>query len=309
MNAKTLVPLVLVLLGFSWALLVKIGLTWQALPLLGIWLSLVFLAFFPLFKENPLATLIGKPLEGGWTFLWLSIPIVLNGLWGIQTQSLSLKHLGATALVVWTPYVFWHLGHLVKDRLLMDLLLLLSLLLPWKFGILDRAWPLGNGQGGFHAIYGILSIHAGVTLLVKRFLILGLPLSHTRKDWIKVGILCLALGAGYFFLHSPPWSGWKGSFRPSLVLEVLTLIVVYGFIEELLFRGFIQNWAKSVTASTVLSISISAGLGAMFSLMPSVGAAAAVGAVAGVTYVWTSSLLVSTIFASVLRAAVLLALF
>lgn len=308
-KAKFLVPFSAVLLGYSWALWVKVGLSLQALPLLGLWISLVTMAFFPLFKENPLAQLIGKPLEGGWTFLWLSLPIFVNGFWGVQTHTLSLNHLAKTALILWVPYLLWHLGNVIKDRSLMDILLLLSLLLPWKLGVLDGAWPLGKGQGGFHAINGILSIHVGVCLLSRKFALLGLPFQQTKRDWLKVGGFCVVLAGAYFFLHRHNLKLPEVSFRASFVLELLTLVVVYGFIEEILFRGFILNWTKSVTASSILSIVLSAGLGAVFSLMPNWAGAAAVGAASGVIYIWTSSLLVSAIFGSVLRALVIMAFF
>lgn len=308
-KAKFLVPYLAVLLGYSWALWVKVGLSLQSAPLLGLWIGLVAMAFFPLFKENPLAQLIGKPLEGGWTFLWLSLPLLINGIWGVQTHTLSLNHLGKTALILWVPYLLWHLGNVIKDRHFMDILLLLSLLLPWKFGFLDGAWPLGNGLGGFHAINGILSVHVGVCLLSRKFALLGLPLQQTKQDWLKVGGFCLVLVGTYFFLHRHNLKLPGISFHGSLVLEILTLVVVYGFIEELLFRGFILNWAKSVTASSILSIALSATLGAVFSLMPTWAGAAAVGAASGIVYVWTSSLLVSAIFGSVLRALVILAFF
>jgi len=308
-KAKFLVPLSAVLLGYSWSLLVKVGLSMQALPLLALWISLVAMAFFPLFKENPLAQLIGKPLEGGWTFLWLSLPLLVNGVWGVQTQTLSFTHLAKTALILWVPYIFWHLGNLLKDRSLMDILLLVSLLLPWKLGFLDAAWPLGKGQAGFHAINGILSVHVGVCLLSRKFALLGLPLQHTKRDWLKAGAFSLILATSYFFLHRHHLKLPEVPFRSSLILEILTLVVVYGFIEELLFRGFILNWAKSVTASSVLSVLMSAGLGAAFSLMPTWQGAAAVGVASGILYIWTSSLLVCSIFGGVLRALVIVAFF
>ncbi len=308
-KAKFMVPFSAVLLGYSWALWVKVGMSLQALPLLGLWISLVAMAFFPLFKENPLAQLIGKPLEGGWTFLWISLPLFVNGIWGVQTHTLSLNHLGKTALILWVPYLLWHLGNVIKDRTLMDILLLLSLLLPWKLGVLDGAWSLGKGQGGFHAINGILSVHVGVCLLSRKFALLGIPLQQTKKDWLKVGGFCLVLAGSYLFLHRHSLKLPEVSFRGSLLLEILTLVVVYGFIEELLFRGFILNWAKSVTASSILSIALSAVLGAVFSLMPNWAGAAAVGAASGLIYIWTSSLFVSAIFGSVLRTFVIMALF
>jgi hypothetical protein len=294
------------LIIFEWALLAKTSPSLPSLPLSLIWILMCFLVFIPLFKDNPLAMLIGRPLNGGFSFLWISIPIFLNFLWGVQTRTLHISHLGTAAALVWFPYLFWHLGNHLKDRVLMDLLLIFSLIIPYKLDALNFAWPLGNGLGGFNAANGILGLHVGISLLPGRFSLVGMPFSQDKKSWIKGGIVILCLLIVGFLLKNRGIHPHNFPVRQSLPLEFLTLAFVYGGIEELFFRGFLMNWLRSFTGSAILSVLIAAGLGGFVSLMPSVYGAALVGITAGLIYLWTSSLLVSTVLSGILRASLVL---
>ena len=296
----------LVFFLFQWVLLTQAGWHKGTLPLVLIWGGFVSIVGYALLRGNPLASLLGSPLNAGWSFLWASLPILANGLWGVQTGTFHLKNMAMTAAVVWLPFVFWYLGNFVRDRVLMDVLMLVSLLLPWKLKFLNEAWGFSPGRGGFHGVYGLIAIHVGLTLLPSRISLPSFIDGVQKKDWLKgasLGLLCL-IGLFLAAKNGLPHHGLD--FRASLPLEILSLIAVFALIEELMFRGFAMNYISSLTGSPVLGVFLAAAVGAVLSTLGSPVAALSLGLAAGTVYLFTSSLLVTTVIAGVLRAVVVL---
>ena len=306
LSKKTLGIFFCVLFIFEWALLAKTSPDLPSISMSLIWISMSILVFLPLVKDNPIAILIGHPLSPGLSFFWISIPIFMNFLWGIETKTLHITHLAATAAMVWAPYLFWQLGNHIKDRVFMDFLLILSLVLPYKLNALSSSWPLGGNLGGFNLAIGLIGLHVGITLLPGRFSMIGLPLQHDRNSWIKGGVVVLFLFIFGIFISQQRFPSFHAPLRQSIPFEFLTIAIVYGGIEELFYRGFVMNWLRSLTGSAMLSLLIAAGLGGLGSLLPSFAGAASIGLIAGLTYCWTSSLLVSTALGGVMRAALIL---
>jgi membrane protease YdiL (CAAX protease family) len=306
LSKKTLGIFVCVLFIFEWALLAKTSPGLPSIPMSLIWISMSILVFLPLVKDNPLAILIGHPLSPGLSFFWISIPIFMNFLWGIETKTLHITHLATTAALVWTPYLFWQLGNHIRDRVFMDFLLVLSLVLPYKLNALNSSWPLGGNLAGFNAAIGMIGIHVGISLLPARFSLIGIPLQQDRSAWIKGGVIVLCLFIIGMVINQQKFPSVHVPFRQSIPFEFLTIALVYGGIEELFYRGFVMNWLRSLTGSAILSLLIAAGLGGLGSLLPSFAGAATIGLIAGLIYCWTSSLLVSTVLGGALRAALIL---
>jgi len=306
MNKSSKMLLGLIFFLYEWVLLTQSGWNKQAIPLVLIWGLFIAIVGWSLYRGNPLASLLGRPLHAGWTFLWVSLPIGLNFFWGAHTHTLHIKHILMTAMVVWIPTLFWFLGNFVRDRVLMDVLMISTLLLPWKLKFLDQAWSLGVGSSGFHGIYGLIAIHVGLVLLPSRLELSGLMLGSTKGPWLK-GCFILGLSLAALFLAVCNGLAYhRLEMRASLPFEVLSLIVVFAFIEEWMYRGFAQNYFASLTGSSVLGRLSAAAVGAGLSMIGNPIAALGVGMVAGVIFLWTSSLVVTAVTSGVLRVILVL---
>ena len=191
--------------------------------------------------REPLVRIAG-PQAGAVLALW---PFGAYLLYAVGTGSVSWFRMAIAAVYVLTPLGLAASAHAAKPGAWQDYATMLAVALPVRLGWLHGLFPYPEFRFGY-IFPMLLAINVGLAafVFVRRMDDIGYSIGW-GLNWVLAAGLCFAAVAAidiplgiyiHFVRFDPGAAHWR-----ALPLDLLSIFVFTGWMEEFLFRGLLQN--------------------------------------------------------------------